>query len=493
MCFRKSCFQSLFRALAAALCIYVGFTHEALGCSDVVANGGREGNLTVSGRTLDYDAEYPSSIVYVPGRLNWDSTMPDLSKATHWIGRYGFIGISLPGDIKHYLDGMNEKGLSAALLWQRDAEFQEPGAPDFTLSNVDLVSWALSNNSNVSGVLRDLKDMAVWHNGMLLPRPVHLVLHDAEGQSAVVEWIKGEMTVHTGKEYKDVTTNEPDYKEQVRYLSRFEDKLTNQDVKDTKLDVWIEGAGMLGMAADSMSKTRFVRLHTLNKYALQNFDDWHIYTSPMYGSDWSVQTVFQLLGRVAIPRGTIMRNDPASGVVYPYTLWSMVRDHNRKRLYLRGYRNQIIRMVDLTKIDFSRSEIQEITPVEPAATEETDALDVTYLPIGKLSLDPRRKLVSVRVQLTIRPEDVGSTGDMYIFAKRRSGEYSYWTGRKWKKAAGMQIKPCRRSSALKTVRLCVIKKEPVRRWARTAIYAGYGSNVTDMFISGQFHQVAYIQ
>ncbi len=460
-------------------------------CSDLVVQGGLNDDVFVSGRTLDYDVDYASDLIYVPSELPWHSTMPDHSQGAFWNNKYGFIAISIPKQTNKYLDGINQHGLSAALLWQKGAVFSSPGQPDMTLEDADLVAWVLGNYILVPKAIEGLKLMKVWHNENLLPREVHLVLHDVKGNSAVVEWAAGELKVYAGDDYQGILTNDPDYGQQAINLKKYS-SLTNEDVKEN--GVWVEGAGMRGMPGDFLSKSRFVRLYTLKNFALQSFHDGHIYVLPTYGPDWSVQTVFQLLGRVDIPKGTITHTDPTLGIVYPFSQWTLVRDHFRQRLYVRGCRNQIIRMIDLRKINWQGSAIETIGPVEPPVTTADMAIDATYLPAANQSWDSENGTMSLLVTIPVRPEDEGSVGDMYVFAQMGSGKAYYWDGKVWKDAGDkMKILPTRHGK-LKTSRFLVFKDEPAdERWAGASIYAGYGANVSDMFLTGQYNRVVLIK
>jgi choloylglycine hydrolase len=462
-------------------------------CSDVIVQGGLNDDVFISGRILDYDVDYPSDLIYAPSGLPWESTIPDHSKGAWWTGRYSFVAISIPKQTNKYLDGMNEHGLSAALLWQKGAVFSGAGEPDNTLEDADLVAWTLGKYMWVKDAIGGLKGMKVWHNSALLPREVHLVLHDFKGDSAVVEWAKGELKVTTDKDYRGVLTNEPEYHSQTDNLDLNYSGLNNEDKEEN--GIWIEGAGMLGMPGDFMSKSRFVRLYTLKKYALQRFHDAHIYVLPTFGPDWSVQTVFQLLGRVNIPMGTITHPDPTLGDVYPFSQWSLVRDHFRQRLYVRGCRNQVIRMVDLKKmVSWQRVKIETIGPVEPNAETADSAKDNTYLPAADQSWDNQNGTMSLAVTIPVRPEDEGSSGDMYVFARMNSGRTYYWNGKAWIHAGeNMKILPCHQGK-LSTRHFLVFKDEPAdERWAGASIYAGYGENVAEMFLTGQYDRVVVIQ
>ena len=46
---------------------------------------------------------------------------------------------------------------------------------------------------------------------------VHLAIEDASGDSAIIEFVKGQPLIHHGKEYR-VMTNDPPYDEQLAIL-----------------------------------------------------------------------------------------------------------------------------------------------------------------------------------------------------------------------------------------------------------------------------------
>lgn len=470
--------------LAAALSLGA-LVRVAAACSDVVTTGRDDGDKWyVSGRTLDYTSGFPSVLVRVPQGLTWDSKAPGGQSGTHWINRFGFIGVALSTKTRQFVDGLNEAGLSAAVLWQEDAAYPTPQEARYALSVNDLVSWVLGNSQNVNDVKNGLQDVTVWQDDQALPRPVHLVVHDARGASLLAEWVKGTLKVYTGTTLGNVVTNGPDYAQQRRnYGQQKYQRLSNNDIPWPGRDMeWIEGAGMLGMPGDPTSMSRFVRLSLLSKYALQSVDDLRIFSAS--GPDWSVQQMFHILGRADSLYGNSSHPDGSSGSAMAHTEWTLVRDHTQQRLYFRGLHSNVIRTIDLKKINFNSTDFKELGAIdEPLATSSVPV--ATFRPSGRTLRHGER--IDLRVSIPVDANDTGKRGKYFVFAKLPQNQNLYWTGKSWK-AWNTNLMPFRLGT-LRSMSLQLLKNEPRSKWNGATIYAGYGESLADMFANSKFNPV----
>jgi len=137
-----------------------------------------------------------------------------------WTSKYGSMVTTVYG--VGTVDGFNEKGLAVHLLYlsATDLPERDPSKPglqialwgQYVLDNAATVSEALDELEKVQLVMAEVKG----HKGTL-----HLVMEDATGDSAVIEYIDGEAVIHHGRDYR-IVTNDPAYDEQLALLSKMD-------------------------------------------------------------------------------------------------------------------------------------------------------------------------------------------------------------------------------------------------------------------------------
>jgi len=133
------------------------------------------GNFRISARNLDFDKPMDNWVGFVPKGTKFRSIEPaqNQAQAVSWTTRYDYVGLvsipahladlptpflfdRLPPDLKAVsCDGINEKGLSAAALWDDDADFADAaGRPADTrlLADFNVVEWLLGNFATVEEV-----------------------------------------------------------------------------------------------------------------------------------------------------------------------------------------------------------------------------------------------------------------------------------------------------------------------------------------------------
>lgn len=126
------------------------------------------GNFRISARNLDFDKPMDSWVGFVPKGTKFRSIEPaqNQAQAVSWTTRYDYVGLvsipahladlptpflfdRLPPDLKAVsCDGINEKGLSAAALWNDDADF--PDAAGRPIPGSSLISTSSNGCSATS-------------------------------------------------------------------------------------------------------------------------------------------------------------------------------------------------------------------------------------------------------------------------------------------------------------------------------------------------------
>jgi penicillin V acylase-like amidase (Ntn superfamily) len=208
-------------ARLTALCGYLLvtlFVKPADACTRVLWN---EGGPILVGRTMDWPESTHPILTVLPrglphdgGKLG-DHVLGD-PNPMRWASKYGSLVTTVYG--LGAADGVNERGLTAHMLYLTAADF---GTRDADLPGVQGGLWAqyaLDNAASVEEALLALaKIQPIMVEAHGAKTTVHLAMEDASGDSAIVEYIAGKPVVHHGHEFR-VMTNDPPYDEQLALL-----------------------------------------------------------------------------------------------------------------------------------------------------------------------------------------------------------------------------------------------------------------------------------
>ena len=123
------------------------------------------------------------------------------------------------------MNGINESGLAAHTLWFDLADYGKRNDQLPGLSVSMWVQFALDNFANVQEAANYFQTQALQIIPFTIPginqnAPLHLVLDDASGDSAIIEYLAGVVQIHHDKSYV-VATNEPSYSEQLINLKNY--------------------------------------------------------------------------------------------------------------------------------------------------------------------------------------------------------------------------------------------------------------------------------
>src|ERR1051325_5244663 len=173
-----------------ALAILLG-SLPAFACTTFVLEGG---NRIYLGRNLDWDWE--DGIVVVNQRNVQKRAFVMSTNAVKWISKFGSVtfdqfGRELP------FGGMNEAGLVVENMWLDETQYPKTDArPEINM--LQWIQYQLDNFSTVQQVIESDKKIRL-ENTPVRAR-IHYLVCDAQGDSATIEFLNGEMKVHHGKE-----------------------------------------------------------------------------------------------------------------------------------------------------------------------------------------------------------------------------------------------------------------------------------------------------
>jgi choloylglycine hydrolase len=309
----------------------------------------------VIGRTMEFGLDLQSKITVFPKGYKFTAQAPNNKPGMSWEGKYGFVGMDALG-LPVVSDGMNEAGLYAAdLLLPGFAKYQEvkEGDEGKAVSPLDVCGFILSTCQNVNEAKEAIKNVQVWEQfvpqleGVL---PIHLVVHDMWGNSAVFEWVEGELHIHDNP--LGVTTNSPYFDWHMinvrNYVNLSANNVPELKLKGEDVAPIGQGSGMLGLPGDATPPSRFIKAVALTQSVLVADN-----------SQEAVKNAFHVVNNFDIPKG-FAREERKGQTVYDYTSWLTISDLKEKTYYYRGYDNMKFYAVRLADIDFSGSEIKRL-------------------------------------------------------------------------------------------------------------------------------------
>ncbi|MFM8704390.1 MAG: linear amide C-N hydrolase [Planctomycetia bacterium] len=293
-------------ATATAASLWHPWMAEA--CTRVVYTGAN--NTVISGRSMDWVQDNSPSVWAMPKGMARDGATG--ANTLRWSSKYGSLVVSMY-DIAT-VDGINEKGLVANTLYLVESDYGKAnGKP--TLSIAAWAQYVLDNYATVDEAVKALRNEPFRIVAPMLPTgdPAqgHLAISDAEGDSAIFEYIDGKLVIHHGKQY-NVMTNSPSFDQQLALNS-----------------YWKDIGGEVFLPGTTRSADRFARASYLVNAVPKQKDPNVISAVP--GQSFDFQAMASVLGvmrAVSVPLGI---SDPKSPNIAS-TLWRTTYDHGQRTL-----------------------------------------------------------------------------------------------------------------------------------------------------------------
>ncbi len=222
-------------------------------------------------------------------------------------------------------DGINDAGLVANLLYLSESEVGEPG----DRPRLSIGAWAqyvLDCCSSVAEVVSTMESAPFAITTSALPNgslaSLHLAVSDASGDSAVFEFLHGDLTVHHSPEFR-VMTNSPVYDQQLAIDA-----------------YWREIGGEIMLPGTSRAADRYVRA------------SYHLGNLPVDVDDRAAAAgVLSVQRNVATPLGTAAPGAPEVS----QTLWTSIADSTARRYYYQDTLSPDIVWVELDRLAFDTS------------------------------------------------------------------------------------------------------------------------------------------
>ena len=306
-----------------------------------------EDGTVVVGRTMEFPNAMGAKLTVLPRGFAGTGIGVDGAPGRTWTSRHGVIGMNAFGLPDALTDGMNERGVYAGLLYMPgfcDYTPAEGADPASLMSIVNVIAYVLGTSASVDEAKQAMREVTVWpyvFGPFGFSPPAHLVLHDAVGDSAVIEWRAGEMITFDNP--IGVACNWPYLDWHLTNLRNYLNLSVHNpspiSIAGTELGPMGQGPGMNGLPGDSSSPARFVRAVAFTASL-----------RPVATGDELERTTLHILNNFDIPFGFIREDDdPAHD---DHTLWSTVSNLGACRYAIRTYEDPVPRVVDLGAVDF---------------------------------------------------------------------------------------------------------------------------------------------
>lgn len=206
--------------MVASVSIFVA-SESSDACSRILWNNNEYGVLV--SRTMDWPEStepiltaFPRGMVRNGGMVGPETIVKN--NPAIWTSKYGSLVTTVYGI--GTADGLNEKGFAGHMLFLTATDFGPRDASKPGLQAGLWLQYLLDNAADVDEALALMKKVQiVMASAHGRDATVHLAIEDAAGDSAIIEFVKGKMVVHHGKQYR-IMTNDPTYDKQLELLAQ---------------------------------------------------------------------------------------------------------------------------------------------------------------------------------------------------------------------------------------------------------------------------------
>lgn len=309
--------------------VLTGLASQTHACTRALYTGTE--NTVITGRSMDWAEDMHSNIWVFPSGMKREGLAgPD---SAQWTSKYGSVVSSIYEMAS--ADGMNEKGLVINLLYLVETDYGQPAANHPSLSVGLWGQYALDNFATVAEAVASMQAKPFHIVAPTLPNgdasQAHLSLSDASGDSAIFEYIDGQLIVHHGKEYQ-VMTNSPIYSKQLALN-----------------DYWKEIGGTVFLPGTARAADRFARTSFYISSLPKALDKNYIQGVPKHSySNQAVAGVLSVIRAVSVPFGISTPNEPNIAS----TIWRSVSDQKNRVYYFDSSTRPNTFWVSLDQLNF---------------------------------------------------------------------------------------------------------------------------------------------
>lgn len=328
--------KNLFIVIASLLLI-VCHSKTSDACTRVVYDG-PEG-MTVTGRTMDWKEDLQTNLYIFPEGLKRKGA--ESVATVEWESKYGSV-VAAGYDIG-ICDGINDKGLVANLLFLPESIYETPNDDRRVMGLSIWTQYVLDNFATVEEAVKSLSEDSFRLDAPDMPNGVksrlHLAISDPTGDSAIIEYLDGHVSIYEGKQYQ-VLTNSPAY-----------------DLQLAVNDYWKQVGGLNMLPGTNRSSDRFARASFYINAVAQTADP-----------EIAIPTVFSVIRNVSVPFGISTPDSPHISS----TRWRSVCDQKDLVYYFEQTVPMAVMHVNLKDIDFSKGTGERVLKLTDGKIREGD-------------------------------------------------------------------------------------------------------------------------
>jgi choloylglycine hydrolase len=294
----------------------------------------------IVGRSMDWVEDPGSEIWVFPRGMNRSGNAGPTSLT--WTSRFGSVGVSFYGAAT--VDGMNEKGLVANVLYLAESDYgqRQAGRPDMSIGG--WAQYVLDHYATVAEAVAALEKEPFTIVAPILPNGEpgvgHLAISDPAGDSAIFEYVGGRLKVHHGRRYA-VMTNSPPFDQQLALT-----------------EYWQEIGGDVMLPGTIRASDRFVRA----SYYVNAIP-------PDLAGSRAIASVLSVIRNASAPLGITTPGKPNVAS----TIWRTVHDQKDRTLYFDSATSPTVFWVPLDKVDFTAGAAVQRLALKGGETYSGDA------------------------------------------------------------------------------------------------------------------------
>ena len=326
--------KSANRIVIAALCglLVVGaflLSPPASACSRVLYTS-KDGKYVLVGRNMDWAEDLRSNLWVFPRGVKRDGMAAKNSVA--WTAKFGSVIVS--GYDVGSTDGMNERALTANMLWLAESEYGQRDDKRPGLAVSQWLQFCLDSFETVDEAVKyfEASDVQILPasvgDSFKRPITVHLSLADKTGDTIVMQCIGSKLKLYRGSEAR-VMTNSPTLDKQLVGLKKYkgfggEDELPGS-VKAA--DRFVRAAYYLGRLPEPKDQRQ------------------------------AIAGVLGVMRNVAQPFGPASVDEPNTSA----TIWRTVADVSNRTYFFESSSSPNIIWVKLDNLDFTKTQKLDLT------------------------------------------------------------------------------------------------------------------------------------
>ncbi len=159
-----------------------------------------------------------------------------------WVSKYG--SVTFNGLAREFpMGGINEAGLVVDTMWLNETKYLDADAR----SEMDIMQWIqylLDTCKTIDDVIDVQSNVRVSHDCVI---PSHFLIADKNGKTAAIEFLGGELVIHSGSSLHHAILTNNTYTESAKYLKQHRCFGGNKEIQqgEASLDRFVRAANMV--------------------------------------------------------------------------------------------------------------------------------------------------------------------------------------------------------------------------------------------------------